>query len=114
MHSQQTKPDSAYSHGVLNPYLKSSFEAPAPGTHPIRDQAGEVLEDVKELGRVARDAGEKKVGELRQHGDDLLAQGRQELENAQARVEGFVRERPMRAVLYAVGAGFIASLLLRR
>lgn len=114
MHSQQTKPDSADSHGVLHPYLKTSFEATAPGTHPIRDQAGEVVEDVKELGRVALDAGEKKAGELRHQGDEMLKQGRQQMENAQARVEEFVRERPMRAVLYAVGAGFIASLLLRR
>lgn len=114
MHIPQTKPDSTDSHGVLTPHLKSSFEASAPGTHPIRDQAGEVVEDVKELGRLTRDAGEKKVAELRHQGDELIAQGRQELENAQARIEGFVRERPMRAVLYAVGAGFIASLLLRR
>jgi ElaB/YqjD/DUF883 family membrane-anchored ribosome-binding protein len=114
MHSQQTKPDSADSHAVLHPYLKSGFSASEPGTHAIRDQAGEVVEDVKVLGRVALDAGEKKIGDLRHQGDELLKHGRQEMENVQARVEGFVRERPMRAVLYAVGAGFIASLLLRR
>jgi ElaB/YqjD/DUF883 family membrane-anchored ribosome-binding protein len=75
---------------------------------------GEVVGEIKELGRVALDAGERKVEALHHRGDELIAHGRKEIENAQAKVEEFVRERPMRAVLYALGAGFIASLLLRR
>lgn len=83
-------------------------------TERLRDQTSTVAEDLRELGRLTKDAAKEKLGEARQVASDYYEQGRERVGELEQQVEGYVRQRPMTAILIAAGAGALLGFLLSR
>ena len=69
----------------------------------LREQAGVLREDVRQLGRLAVEAGQEK-----------LADGKAEVEALEESLVRYVREKPIKSLCIAVGAGALLGYLLSR
>jgi ElaB/YqjD/DUF883 family membrane-anchored ribosome-binding protein len=73
----------------------------------LREKASTVRDDLRDLGRLTREAAQEKLADARQAGREKAA----ELED---RVESYVREKPLQSLLIAGGVGLLLGFLLRR
>lgn len=80
----------------------------------VRDQAWVVGEDVKELGKLTKEAAKEAVEDGKRKVADYYERGRDEAHDLQQKLEDYVREHPWKSLLYAGGAGLLLSVLLRR
>jgi ElaB/YqjD/DUF883 family membrane-anchored ribosome-binding protein len=62
----------------------------------------------------ARDAARQAYDQVRGQTTDYLQQGKAKMSDYQQQIEEQVREKPMRSVLIAAGAGLLVGMLLRR
>ena len=85
-----------------------------PVTQKLREQTKVVKDDVSELGRLTRDASREKLDQAREAAGDYLKKGRLKAEVVEDKVVHYVREKPVKSVLMAVGAGALLGFLLRR
>jgi ElaB/YqjD/DUF883 family membrane-anchored ribosome-binding protein len=80
----------------------------------LREKTSAIRDDLRDLGRLTREAAQEKLGEVRQVADDYLGQGRKKAAELEDRVESYVREKPLQSVLIAAGVGVLLGFLLRR
>jgi len=104
---------------------RATAAAARTGADHLRDKAVELKHDVEGLGAAARQAASEHAStvrdaaghlydEGRERAGHLYDQSRQQAQRLERTVETQVRQRPMQAVLIAVGVGFILGALCVR
>jgi ElaB/YqjD/DUF883 family membrane-anchored ribosome-binding protein len=81
-------------------------EAPE-GKARLREQAHTVKDDLRELGKIARDTAKETAGQY-------VDGGKHKYEEIEDQVVTYIREKPMKAVLVAAGAGLLLGYLFSR
>lgn len=93
---------------------EKTLDPKSPETHPIRDQAGRVASEVRELGHVAASSTGEAIDHARDKGREMLAEAKRESRQAREHVEDYVREHPLGAIACAAGLGGLLVVLLKR
>ena len=83
--------------------MEARTDTPPSAAELFRQQASTVKDDLRELGRRGLDAAQEKLGEAKQKAQSVEGQ-----------IEDYVRQKPLKSVLIAAGAGLVLGLLLRR
>jgi ElaB/YqjD/DUF883 family membrane-anchored ribosome-binding protein len=78
-----------------------------PARARLSAQAKKVTEDIQELGGIAGDAAQEKLGQLRDHGAEYYEEGREKVHQVERTFEQFVREHPVKSLLIAAGFGLV-------
>jgi ElaB/YqjD/DUF883 family membrane-anchored ribosome-binding protein len=73
----------------------------------VRERATAVKEDLRELGRVTRDA-------TKETASHLLDQSKHKYGEIEDQVVTYIREKPVKSVLIAAGAGLLLGFLFTR
>lgn len=76
-------------------------------TERLRQQAGTVGEDLRELGRLSKEAAREKIEGARHSAEELARQARDRAVQIEGQVEDYVRRRPIQSLLMAAGAGVV-------
>lgn len=71
----------------------------------------EVKKDLQEMDQTVRDAAQEKFGQVGGNASEVHEQGRDNVHGVACACEQFVRQRPLRAVLIAVGVGWLLGFL---
>jgi ElaB/YqjD/DUF883 family membrane-anchored ribosome-binding protein len=97
------------------------MEGQAPGAadqpstgQQLREQTATVKEDLSKLARLTRDASQEKLGKAKQAASDYLKKGKHKAGEVEESVVRYVREKPIKSVLLAAGAGALLGFLLSR
>ena len=77
----------------------------------LGDQAMVVTKDIQELGGIARDAAQEKLGQLREQASGYYQQGQDQVQGVVRAFEESVRQRPLKSVLIAAGVGLLLGRL---
>ena len=77
-------------------------------------QAREVTEDVEKMGGTVRDAAQEKLGQVGEEAAEYCEQGRDKVRGVACACEQFLRERPLRSVLMAIGFGWLLGRFWKR
>ena len=80
----------------------------------LTDAGGKVARDVQELGSLAADSVADTVGKLKEQGRELLSQGKESAKKAEAQLERFIGDHPIKSILIAVGVGALLGFTFRR
>lgn len=80
----------------------------------LRDQTGTLKEDLRELGRLSRDAAAEKLGEAREAAAGYFDQGKRRAGEIEGDLEHYIREKPIQSLLIACGAGMLLGIVLSR
>jgi len=93
-------------------------EAAAQKAAQLRDFAGEKASDLKSVAaekiEAIRDGAGGTTGSFRGVASEQWEDTREKARELQVSMEDYVRENPTKAILTAVGAGFVLGLLIRR
>jgi ElaB/YqjD/DUF883 family membrane-anchored ribosome-binding protein len=76
-------------------------------TDRFAKQAMEVSKELQELGVIAKEAAQEKLGQLRDGATGYYGQGREKVHDAVSSCEQFVRQRPFGSMLIAAGIGLL-------
>ena len=87
-------------------------------TDRFRAQSGAVKDEVRELGRVTREAAQEKLNEARQVAEEAYQQGRQKAEHlydqskrkagdVEDQLVDYIREKPLKSLAIAAGVGLL-------
>jgi ElaB/YqjD/DUF883 family membrane-anchored ribosome-binding protein len=74
----------------------------------------DVREDLQQLGSDLQGAAKKQLKDLGGRAADYYERGKERVSDYEERFESSIRERPVRAVLIAVGVGALLGLFLFR
>jgi ElaB/YqjD/DUF883 family membrane-anchored ribosome-binding protein len=85
--------------------------ADRPAAERFRTQARKVSKDVREMGDIATDAAQDKLGQMRDNASEYYEQGRDKMHDVQRTVVQFVREQPVKSILIAAGVGLLCGRL---
>ena len=77
-------------------------------------QAKEVSNDFKEMGNIVKDAAEETLGQVRENATEFYQQGRNKIYGVGGVLKQYVRERPVKSLLTAVGIGLVLGRLSMR
>lgn len=88
--------------------------AAAGSTDELRQHAKAVREDLGQLGRAATNVAHEKLGEAKRYADENLEQGKQKASEIEDQLEEYIRNKPLKSVLIAAGAGALIGYLLGR
>lgn len=80
----------------------------------LAKQAREMSNDLQDFGAIAKDAAQKKLGQLREDASEYYERGRDKVRNVVPTVEQYVRERPFMSVLIAAGVGLMFGRFWKR
>jgi len=80
----------------------------------LGEQAGRVMEDIRELGHVAASSASETARELRVQGAEALRIGKQKAGELKQGMATRVSDNPWRSVLIAAGVGALIGYALRR
>jgi ElaB/YqjD/DUF883 family membrane-anchored ribosome-binding protein len=79
--------------------------ASSSATSQLRDQTETVREDIRKLGRIAKDVAHEKVDEARQTATEYYGQGREKAGELEDQLVTYIREKPIKSMLIAAGIG---------
>ncbi len=80
----------------------------------LREQTATVREDVRELGKLAREASHDKYEQAKHKASDYLENSRQKVHEVEDSVLTYVKEKPVKSLCIAAGAGALLGFLLSR
>jgi ElaB/YqjD/DUF883 family membrane-anchored ribosome-binding protein len=80
----------------------------------IKDKAAQIGKNVRETTSQISDAAREKYEHLRDQARDSFEQGREQAQYWEERLERFVQEEPVKALLIAAGVGALVGMLWRR
>ena len=80
----------------------------------LREQTVKVKDDLKELGRIGREASKEKLGHAKEVAGTYLEKGKQRATVVEDSVVTYVREKPVKSLAMAIGAGALLGFLLSR
>jgi len=86
----------------------------ASSTQRLRDQTATVKEDVRELGRITKEVSREKLQEAKHVAGEYLDKGLDRAAQIEDSVVAYVREKPVKSILIAAGAGALLGFLLSR
>lgn len=89
-------------------------ESSSAGQADLRDKASEVGQNLRDLGGQVRDAAREKYQQLSGQAQDYYDQGRDMAHDWEHNLEGYVKEKPMQALLIAAGVGLLLGLIWKR
>ena len=89
-------------------------DATGSATERLKNKAADVREELQELGACVKDVAREKVAHLGDRASEYGDQGREKVAEFTQSIEEYVRAKPVKSLLIAAGAGFVAALLLRR
>ena len=84
------------------------------GQSDVREKAGEVGQNLRDLGGQVRDVAQQKYAELRDQATSYYDQGRERAQEWEQNLESYVQEKPIQALLMAAGVGVLLGLLWKR
>lgn len=90
-----------------------THEGPS-ATERLMEQGRTVRDDVKELGSLAREAASEKFDEARDRAGTYARDKKRRAGELEDELMDWIRERPLRSVLVAAGAGAILGMFLSR
>lgn len=73
----------------------------------LGQQAAEVKEELQEMGEVVKDLAQEKLAQVSEKASEYYDQGREEVHGVACACEQYIRQRPLRSVLIAVGVGWL-------
>jgi ElaB/YqjD/DUF883 family membrane-anchored ribosome-binding protein len=76
-------------------------------TDRLRQQAGTVGEDLRELGRLSKDAAREKFEGAKHSAEEMARHARDRAVEMEGQLEDFVTRKPIQSLLMAAGAGVI-------
>jgi len=77
----------------------------------LGDQAMVVTKDIQEMGGIAKDAAQEKLGQLREQATGYYQQGQDQVQSVVSAFEQSVRQQPLKSVLIAAGVGLLLGRL---
>ena len=80
----------------------------------VREKLAETRDHVMDMGHLAKEAVQEKLGKLRDAAAHGVQRGKAQLVGLEEGLEERVRERPIKALLIAAGIGAIVGLVLFR
>lgn len=80
----------------------------------LRQQIKAVREDLKTLGRTAKGVAQEKLGDAKQKTSEYYEKGKKRASEFEDQVESYIRQKPLKSVLIAAGAGLLVGFLLTR
>ena len=83
-------------------------------TTRLREQTATVREDVRELGKLAREASHEKLEQAKHKASDYMEHSRKKVHEVEDTVLTYVREKPVKSLCIAAGAGALLGFLLSR
>ena len=89
-------------------------ESDPAGKAGLGDKATEVGQNLRDLGTQVRDTAKEKYEQLREQASDYYQQGRERATEWEHRLESYVQEKPLQAVMIAAGVGVLLGLLWKR
>jgi ElaB/YqjD/DUF883 family membrane-anchored ribosome-binding protein len=89
-------------------------ETDATTTERLREQTTKVKEDVRELGRLGREVSQEKFEQCCESTGGFVDKGRDKVQVVEDKVVTYVREKPVKSLAMAIGAGALLGFLLRR
>ena len=78
-----------------------------PASDRLGKQARKVTEDLQDLGGIAGDAAQEKLGQLRENASDYYEEGREKVHQVERTFEQFIRDQPLKSILIAAGVGLV-------
>lgn len=79
------------------------------------EQAKKTAQDFQEMGALAKDAAEEKIGNMRESASEHMDQGRAKAQEVEFTMEQYIREHPLKSMLIAAGVGlFLGRFWIRR
>lgn len=91
----------------------------------FKAQSSNVREEVRELGRVGREAAQEKLDEARRKAEEVYQQGRQRAEELYDRgkrkagdfedqIVDYIREKPLKSLVIAAGVGMLLGVIFSK
>ncbi|HEY1922746.1 MAG TPA: hypothetical protein VGG44_08260 [Tepidisphaeraceae bacterium] len=87
---------------------------PGSETDELKHKVADVAEDVRAMGGQVGKAAREQYENLRSKASDYVEQGRGKAEEWESDLEGYIKAKPVQALLVAAGVGVILGLLWRR
>ena len=101
------------SEGVEETIETASEKMQEEATH-FGEKAGQAMHHVREAGSEARRAAQQRFGHMRDTAGEYLEQGRAQMQEMGQSLEHRIHEQPFRAILMAIGLGFLLGILWPR
>ncbi len=80
----------------------------------LREKAGELGEDLRDMASIAADAGRNQVKKVRDAATEQYDDAKERVYNWEEMLEACVREKPLKSILVAAVAGMIIAKFWRR
>ncbi|MFQ5670939.1 MAG: YqjD family protein [Acidobacteriota bacterium] len=80
----------------------------------LRDHTKAVGDDLRTLGHLAKDAAQEKLEEARQAASGYYDEGVEKATDLEGQLVKYVRDKPLKSVLIAAGAGILVGILWGR
>ena len=77
-------------------------------------KARKVTKDLQEMGEIAKDAAQERLGQLRENASEYCEQGQGKVQQVERSFEQYIRERPLKSILIAAGVGMLLGRFWRR
>jgi ElaB/YqjD/DUF883 family membrane-anchored ribosome-binding protein len=103
----------AESTGTMEGQAPSTSDQSSAGKQ-LRDQTAAVKEDLSKLAQLTRDASQEKLAKAKEAASEYLEKGKQKVGEVEDSMVRYVREKPIKSVLLAAGAGALLGFLLSR
>ena len=83
-------------------------------TEKVEKQVSDVSDSFANTGRIVTDAAQEKLGQFNDQAAEFIKQGEVKVHGLACSCEQFVRAKPVRSVLMAVGVGWLLGRFWKR
>ncbi|WP_336293948.1 DUF883 family protein [Bartonella sp. CB169] len=80
----------------------------------LRNEISGITSTLTNLGASKLNKAEKMYDSVKENGEEIMSQAKEKISDLEQTMNQCVRKNPCKSVLFAAGAGFILSQLLRR
>jgi ElaB/YqjD/DUF883 family membrane-anchored ribosome-binding protein len=83
-------------------------------TEQVKKGASQVGEGIRNLGEQVKETAQEKYESLRDAASDYYETGRERAQQWEEGLEGYVQDKPVKALLIAAGVGFLLGAIWKR
>ncbi len=80
----------------------------------LREKAEELGQDLRDMASIAMDVGSEQLGKIRDAAAENYRGAKERVINVEESLEAYVRNRPIKSLLCAVGFGMVLAMFWRR
>jgi len=80
----------------------------------FKAKASELGKDVQDLGKITKNIADETAQHLRENAGDYYKQGKEKAQKLEESLEVKIKENPIKALLIALGVGWLLGILTRR